>query len=80
MPDVQATGDSVPQVTSPPPWIGVALAGDAGAGEHERDELLRRAVLAGDPDRVGADEARVLLAAPAEAGLDRAAVSIRSLP
>ena len=52
----------------------VALAGDAGAGQHERHELLARCPLALRPDDLRADEARVLLAAPAEAGLDRPAV------
>src|SRR6478752_9728534 len=51
---------------------GVALAWDAGAGEGERDELLGCRARLGQ--RVGADEARLALAAPAEAGLDRVAV------
>ena len=48
---------------------GVALAGDALLGD-ERDEHLGRAVGPSDLDRLRADEARVLLHAPAQAGLD----------
>ncbi len=67
-------GESVPLVTSPPPTHRVALARDAGAVDRERDELLRRAGRAHGAHGLGADEAGVLLAAPAEPGLDRAAL------
>src|SRR4051794_30445341 len=50
----------------------IALAGDARL-HRERDELLGRAGLARGAYGVGADEAGVLLARPAQAGLDRAA-------
>ncbi len=53
---------------------GVALAGDARPREDERGEALGGAGLAGGRHRLGADEARVLLAAPPEPGLDRIAV------
>src|SRR5207247_5110190 len=51
----------------------VALAGDAGPGQLERHEPLVRAGLACRADRISADKARFLLAAPAQSGLDRAA-------
>ena len=66
-------GDIVPLVTSPPPTTGLPWRGDAGPVHDEGDELLGRARLAHGAHGVGADEARVLLARPAEAGLDRAA-------
>ena len=52
----------------------VALAGDARAGDRERDEPLGGALRAVARDALVPDEARRLLARPAEAGLDRAAV------
>src|SRR4051794_18304515 len=52
---------------------GIALARDPRAREDKGDELLGGAVRAGVGDRLRADEARVLLAAPPEAALDRAA-------
>ena len=55
----------------------VALARDAALGERERRQLLGGAVGARRGDRLGADEARLLLAAPAEPGLDRVAVGAR---
>src|SRR4051794_21945319 len=57
-----------------PPRDGVALTRDAGAVDLERDELLRGPGLPNRAHRLGADEARVLLAAPAEARLDRPAL------
>ena len=65
-------GDIVPLVTSPPPTTGLPWRAMPGL-HHEGDELLARAGLALGAHRLGADEARVLLARPAEAGLDRAA-------
>src|SRR6185312_7566966 len=53
---------------------GVALARDARAVEREGDELLARARLADGAHGVRADEARVLLARPAQPGLDRSAL------
>ncbi len=52
----------------------VALAGDPWAVDLEGDELLGRPALADGAHGVRADEAGVLLAAPAEAGFDRAAL------
>src|SRR4051794_33915143 len=51
----------------------VALARDAGPRQDERDELLRGAAGALLRNGLGADEPRVLLAAPAEPRLDGAA-------
>src|SRR4051794_29608739 len=51
----------------------VALAGDPRPREHEGDEALGRAVGPRTSHRLGADEARGLLAAPAQPGLDRPA-------
>ena len=52
----------------------VAVAGDAGALDQERGQLLGRALGAGLGDGLGAEEAGRLHAAPAEAGLDRVAL------
>src|SRR4051812_42270816 len=52
---------------------GVSLARDARARQNERGELLFGPGLASRSDGLGADEARVLLATPAQAGLDRVA-------
>ena len=71
---ISRQGDSVPLVTTPSPCGAcdrVVLARDAGAGEGERHQRL---VGLDAAQRLGADEARVELAAPAEAGLDRVAV------
>ena len=65
-------GESVPLVTSPPPTTGLPCAGDPGPGEPERGELLGRAAGPRRGHRFGTDEAGGLLAAPAEARLDRA--------
>src|SRR3954467_10316459 len=67
-------GDMVPDVTSPPPTTGLPWRRDPGTSHGERDELLVRSGLADRADGLGADEPRVLLAAPAEAGLDRPAL------
>src|SRR5688572_6873903 len=53
---------------------GVALARDATLRQDERGELFMRARLARRGDRLEADEACPLLAAPTEARLDRIAV------
>ena len=52
----------------------VALARDPAPGDRERRQPLGGPGGARRGDRLGADEARLLLAAPAEAGLDRVAV------
>src|SRR5256885_10473400 len=52
----------------------VALARDARSVDHERHQALSRAGLAHRAHGVGADEARGLLAGPAEPGLDRPAL------
>ena len=72
-------GEWVPLVTTPAsapsgPITRVALARDPPPGQDERRELLCRALGAGGGDRLRADEPRLLLAAPAEPGLDRVAV------
>ena len=67
-------GDSVPEVTSPPPATGLpwrAMPGPVitnGTSFSAVPSVARRA------HGVGADEAGVLLAAPAQPGLDRPAV------
>src|SRR4051812_1880932 len=48
---------------------GISLTRDARAREEERGELLLGTGLAGRSDGLRADEARVLLAAPSQAGL-----------
>ncbi len=53
---------------------GLSLTRDAALGQDERRQLLGGAVGARLGDRLRADEARLLLAAPAEARLDRVAV------
>ena len=67
-------GESVPAVTSPPPTTGLPWRAMPGPvitnGTSRSAGPSSRAAR----DRLGADEARVLLAAPAQAGLDRAAV------
>src|SRR5687768_18506102 len=54
----------------------VSLARDAALGDDERDQPLFGPGVAGSGDRLGPDEARVLLAAPAEAGLDRVSIGV----
>ena len=49
-------------------------ARDPALGERERGQALGRPRFAGGGDRLRADEARLLLAAPAQPGLDRVAV------
>ena len=71
-------GENVPLVTVPGRLPAredrVAGARDAAALDREGGELLGGALGAGGGDRLGAGEPRLLLAAPAEAGLDRVAV------
>src|SRR5205807_4362445 len=56
------------------PGDRVPLAGDPRPVDRERGQLLGRALGPDLGDRLGPDEARLLLAAPAEARLDRVAI------
>src|SRR3954453_14854109 len=65
-------GMPAPVSTNGPSFWSVpcSRAGDPGPGEPERGEFRVGALRAGPGDGLGADEARGLLAAPAEPGLD----------
>ena len=67
-------GLSVPHVTSPPPAIGLPWRAMPGPVRAKGTSCSAVPFSRAGRDRVGADEARGLLAAPAEAGLDRVAV------
>ena len=68
-------GESVPLVTSPPPTIALPWRAIAGPVEREGDELLGRAGARARRATASAPMKPVcLLAAPAEAGLDRPAL------
>ena len=68
------TGSCVPLVTTPPPTTSLPCRAMPGPVMTNGASFSRRAGLARGAHGVAADEARVLLAAPAQAGLDRAAL------
>ena len=75
---IPSDGENVPLVTVPtgssPARIGLPWRGIPRSVIDEGDEPLGGSVGAGGGDGLGAGEARLLLAAPAQTGLDRVAV------
>ena len=67
-------GDSVPLVTSPPPTTGLPWRGIPGPVIANGTSFSAGPASRTARHGLGADKARVLLAAPAQAGLDRPAL------